>query len=152
MLLEEELMLSPPPPPPIPPPTHTAAVGDKVPADCRMLEINSASFRVDQSILTGESVSVSKDITAITDKRAVKQDMTNIIFSVYITPDSTTMGSLPQGTTISTGKARAIVVHTGSNTAIGDIHQSISNQETEKTPLKKKLDDFGDSLAKVSGP
>ena len=54
-----------------------------------------------------------------------------------------------KGTTISTGKAKAVVVQTGSNTAIGDIHNSITSQINEKTPLKQKLDDFGDSLAKV---
>lgn len=94
----------------------------------------SSSFRVDQSILTGESVSVSKDTAPISDPKAVKQDMTNICFS---------------GTTIATGKARAVVVQTGTNTAIGDIHKEISSQSSEKTPLKQKLDDFGDQLAKV---
>jgi P-type E1-E2 ATPase len=49
------------------------------------------------------------------------------------------------------GTARAIVVATGTKTAIGNIHASISltSQIDEKTPLKKKLDDFGDLLAKV---
>ncbi len=47
------------------------------------------------------------------------------------------------------GNARAIVVFTGQHTAIGDIHKSISSQISEKTPLKRKLDDFGDMLAKV---
>jgi Ca2+ transporting ATPase len=47
------------------------------------------------------------------------------------------------------GSARAIVVFTGQNTAIGDIHKSISSQISEKTPLKRKLDEFGDMLAKV---
>jgi cation transport ATPase len=47
------------------------------------------------------------------------------------------------------GSARAVVVYTGQNTAIGDIHKSISSQISEKTPLKRKLDDFGDMLAKV---
>lgn len=47
------------------------------------------------------------------------------------------------------GIARAIVVHTGERTAIGGIHKSISSQISEKTPLKRKLDDFGDMLAKV---
>ncbi|RIA97783.1 SERCA-type calcium-translocating P-type ATPase [Glomus cerebriforme] len=110
------------------------AVGDKVPADSRLLKIYSSSFRVDQAILTGESVSVNKDYEAINDPRAVKQDQKNILFS---------------GTTIVLGKGRAIVVKTGSSTAIGDIHKSISSQISEKTPLKRKLDDFGDLLAKV---
>jgi Ca2+ transporting ATPase len=112
----------------------SVVVGDKIPADCRLTEISSSSFRVDQSILTGESVSVSKDTGPISDPKAVKQDMTNILFS---------------GTTVAMGKAHAVVVKTGSNTAIGDIHKEISSQTEEKTPLKQKLDDFGDSLAKV---
>lgn len=110
------------------------AVGDKVPADCRLLSVSSGSFRVDQAILTGESVSVSKSVSEVKDPRAVKQDMTNMLFS---------------GTTVVNGNARAIVVFTGQRTAIGDIHKSISSQISEKTPLKRKLDDFGDMLAKV---
>ena len=41
------------------------------------------------------------------------------------------------------------MVKTGSETAIGEIQKDIASQESEKTPLKKKLDEFGDSLAKV---
>jgi len=54
-----------------------------------------------------------------------------------------------QGTTVVNGSARAIVTFTGQKTAIGHIHHSISQQISEKTPLKRKLDDFGDMLAKV---
>ncbi|KAN0141272.1 Ca-transporting ATPase [Lactarius tabidus] len=110
------------------------SVGDKIPADCRLLSVSSSSFRVDQAILTGESVSVSKSLGVIPDVKAVKQDMTNMLFT---------------GTTVVNGSARAIVVLTGQNTAIGDIHKSISSQISEKTPLKRKLDEFGDQLAKV---
>ena len=60
----------------------SVAVGDKVPADCRLLSISSSSFRVDQAILTGESVSVNKYLDAVPDLKAVKQDMTNMLFSV----------------------------------------------------------------------
>lgn len=112
----------------------SVAVGDRVPADCRLLTIQSNSFRVDQAILTGESQSVSKTTNAIQDPQAVKQDQINLIFS---------------GTTVVTGHATAIVVLTGASTAIGDIHESITAQISEPTPLKQKLNNFGDSLAKV---
>ena len=60
----------------------SVAVGDKVPADCRLLSISSTSLRVDQAILTGESISINKTVDVVTDPRAVKQDMTNMLFSV----------------------------------------------------------------------
>ncbi|EAW15894.1 calcium-transporting ATPase [Aspergillus fischeri NRRL 181] len=109
-------------------------VGDRVPADCRLLAIQSNSFRVDQAVLTGESESVSKDTRSIKDEQAVKQDQTNILFS---------------GTSVVNGHATAIVVLTGASTAIGGIHESITSQISEPTPLKQKLNDFGDMLAKV---
>lgn len=110
------------------------SVGNKIPADARLLSISSSSFRVDQAILTGESESVPKILDEVKDLQAVKQDMTNMLFS---------------GTTVVNGSGTAIVIYTGQRTAIGDIHQSISSQISEKTPLKRKLDDFGDLLAKV---
>lgn len=113
----------------------SVAVGDRIPADCRIVSIESNSFSVDQAILTGESESVGKDSTAVVkDDKAVLQDQVNMLFS---------------GTTVVTGRAKVIVVLTGSNTAIGDIHESITAQISEPTPLKQKLNDFGDSLAKV---
>jgi P-type Ca2+ transporter type 2A len=60
----------------------SVAVGDKIPADCRLLSVSSSSFRVDQAILTGESISVNKSIHVVPDPKAVKQDMTNMLFSV----------------------------------------------------------------------
>jgi len=110
------------------------AVGDRIPADCRVLSIQSNSFSVDQAILTGESESVAKDTKTINDLGAVKQDQVNMLFS---------------GTTVVNGHATALVVLTGGSTAIGDIHESITSQISDPTPLKQKLNDFGDMLAKV---
>ncbi|KIK06510.1 hypothetical protein K443DRAFT_129791 [Laccaria amethystina LaAM-08-1] len=112
----------------------SVAVGDKIPADCRLVSVSSSSFRIDQAILTGESTSVHKSVDVVSDEKAVKQDMANILFC---------------GTTVVNGNAKAVVVYTGEHTAIGDIHKSITSQISEKTPLKRKLDDFGDMLAKV---
>ena len=58
------------------------AVGDKVPADIRITTIYSTTIRIDQSLLTGESVSVIKHTDPIPDPRAVNQDKKNILFSV----------------------------------------------------------------------
>lgn len=112
----------------------SVAVGDKIPADSRIISISSASFTIDQALLTGESQSVSKSLAVVKDQDAVKQDMTNMLFS---------------GTTVVSGKAHAIVVATGSLTALGNIHTSITSQISEKTPLKQKVDEFGEQLAKV---
>ena len=112
----------------------TVAIGDRVPADSRILSIQSNAFSVDQSILTGESESVEKDNKVVKDQNAVKQDQINMLFS---------------GTTITTGHAHAVVVLTGSDTAIGDIQESITAQISQPTPLKEKLNEFGDMLAKV---
>ncbi|KAJ3305050.1 hypothetical protein HDU76_005085, partial [Blyttiomyces sp. JEL0837] len=111
------------------------SVGDKIPADCRLLHIVSSSFKVDQAILTGEPISVSKVADLVVkDTKAVKQDQKNILFS---------------GTTVTVGKATAVVVLTGTQTAIGSIHSEITSQTNEKTPLKQALDDFGDQLARI---
>ncbi|KAJ8042767.1 Calcium-transporting ATPase sarcoplasmic/endoplasmic reticulum type [Holothuria leucospilota] len=110
------------------------SVGDKIPADMRVINIKSTTLRVDQALLTGESVSVMKQIEEIPDPKAVNQDKKNILFS---------------GTNIAAGKCSGIVVCTGLNTEIGKIRTSMVETETEKTPLAQKLDEFGEQLSKV---
>lgn len=110
------------------------SVGDKVPADIRLVKIFSTTLRVDQSILTGESVSVIKHTEVVPDVRAVNQDKKNILFS---------------GTNIAAGKACGVVIGTGLDTAIGKIRTEMSETEEVKTPLQQKLDEFGEQLSKV---
>ncbi|CAM2707338.1 unnamed protein product [Rotaria socialis] len=110
------------------------AVGDKVPADIRITTIHSTTLRVDQSLLTGESVSVIKHTEPVGDARAVNQDKKNTLFS---------------GTNIASGKCRGIVVGTGLNTEIGKIQSVMADTEEEKTPLQQKLDEFSEQLSKV---
>ncbi|KAG7281138.1 hypothetical protein CRUP_032841, partial [Coryphaenoides rupestris] len=110
------------------------SVGDKVPADIRLVSIQSTTLRVDQSILTGESVSVIKHTDAVPDLRAVNQDKKNMLFS---------------GTNISSGRATGIAVATGVSTEIGKIRDQMVATEQEKTPLQQKLDEFGEQLSKV---
>ncbi|KAK7925654.1 hypothetical protein WMY93_007964 [Mugilogobius chulae] len=110
------------------------AVGDKVPADIRVTSIKSTTLRVDQSILTGESVSVIKHTDPVPDPRAVNQDKKNMLFS---------------GTNIAAGRAIGVVVATGVSTEIGKIRNQMASTEQEKTPLQQKLDEFGQQLSKV---
>ncbi|XP_065104431.2 sarcoplasmic/endoplasmic reticulum calcium ATPase 2 [Paramisgurnus dabryanus] len=110
------------------------AVGDKVPADIRLSAIKSTTLRVDQSILTGESVSVIKHTDPVPDPRAVNQDKKNMLFS---------------GTNIAAGKAVGVVVATGVHTEIGKIRDEMASTEQERTPLQQKLDEFGEQLSKV---
>jgi len=110
------------------------SVGDKIPADMRLFSILSTTLRIDQSILTGESVSVIKHTDAVPDRKAVNQDKKNILFS---------------GTNVAAGKARGVVVGTGLNTAIGKIRTEMAETETMATPLQQKLDEFSEQLSKV---
>lgn len=110
------------------------AVGNQIPADIRLVEVYSNMLRVDQSVLTGESNSVVKTTKTVGNPKAVYQDKICILFS---------------GTMVTSGRARGIVVGTGSNTAIGKIRDAMSDQDDVVTPLKAKLDEFGTLLSKI---
>jgi len=113
-------------------------VGDKIPADVRVGKLLTTTLRADESALTGESATVLKqhEILEATGETLQISAKKNMLFS---------------GTTISGGRARCIVISTGMKTEIGQIQQAVTDEEDEKTPLKKKLDEFGDMLAKVIG-
>ena len=113
------------------------SVGDRVPADCRICEVISTTLRADQAILNGESVEAIKHADSLSAKETQSETFSsNCIFS---------------GTAIVYGKARCVVVKTGSETEIGNIERGVREQEETKTPLQIKLDDFGDQLSKWIG-
>jgi calcium-translocating P-type ATPase len=109
------------------------AVGSRVPADLRIINLLSTTVRVDQALLTGESLEIMKHTDVVTSGERFPR---NLMFS---------------GTNVTYGKARAVVVATGSKTEIGTIEQEVREAEEEKTPLQQKLDEFSELLAKVIG-
>lgn len=115
-------------------------VGDKIPADCRVAVLETTTLRVEQMALTGESVTVMKQIEPIAEKSCEIQSKINMLFS---------------GTTVSNGHCLALVTSIGMETEIGKIQEQISEaaaaRAEEKTPLKQKLDDFSDLLQWLIG-
>jgi P-type Ca2+ transporter type 2C len=114
-------------------------IGANVPADIRLLELNSVSFQIEEAPLTGESVSVNKTVKTL-DKSGgdILQEQRNMIFS---------------STIVNYGSATGVVAFTGMNTAIGRVQEEVKKaaEEEEDTPLKQKLDDFGEKLSYLIG-
>ena len=106
--------------------------GDYVSADGRILE--SHSIQVNESSLTGESVSVLKIKEPLLQENLALGDRTNIVFS---------------GSFVTYGRAVAVVTQTGMNTEIGKIAQLLDTAKEKKTPLQASLDEFGKKLAIV---
>lgn len=99
----------------------TLEAGDKVPADARI--INASFAKCDESILTGESVSASKDEEVIKSDVAISERK-NMVYS---------------GTVLTTGKVEAIVVKTGMNTELGKIASTVDTDVEPITPLQLKV-------------
>ncbi|POM75067.1 Calcium-transporting ATPase 1, endoplasmic reticulum-type, partial [Phytophthora palmivora] len=112
-------------------------VGDKVPADLRLLSMKTTAIRVEQAQMTGESTSVNKDIDALPQgTENIIQAKTNMLFAA---------------TVVVNGLGNGVVTQVGMKTEIGKIQQSVqdASKEEEDTPLSKKLDEFGEQLSKV---
>ena len=110
-------------------------VGDKVPADVRIMKFKTTTFKTDEGSLTGESETVLKHLELVA-KDARIQSKLNMMFS---------------GTTVSNGGAIGVVTATGMRTEIGKIQANVTEakEDEEKTPLGQKIDAFGEQLARV---
>ena len=98
--------------------------GDKVPADVRLLQIRE--LQIDESALTGESVSAEKRIATL-DVATVLGDRCNMAYS---------------STLVTYGSGLGVVVETGDRTEIGLINRMIASATELETPLTKKISQF----------
>ncbi len=107
--------------------------GDAVPADCRILE--SASLKIEEAALTGESVPVNKMINILSLKADEKEvplgDRKNMAY---------------MGSTVVYGRGRAVVVATGMDTEMGKIADAITQTQEGETPLQIKLNQLSKLL------
>ena len=106
------------------------SAGDKIPADCRLVE--STSLRVDESALTGESFPVKKDSELeIADEKTPLAERANMIYS---------------GTFITEGHCKAIVSSVGDSTEFGKIASELTGADKSSTPLQEKLARLGKTI------
>ena len=105
--------------------------GDYIPADGRVLE--SASLKVDESALTGESIGVDKISAPLTGELPLG-DRRNMVFS---------------GSYVTYGRGVFLVTGIGMNTEVGKIAGLLKNTLEKKTPLQINLDRFGKKLSMI---
>ena len=104
--------------------------GNMVPADARLL--TATGLKIDESSLTGESVSVEKMAEKVFPESTPLGDRTNMVYSSSI---------------VTAGHGTAVITNTGMNTEVGKIANMILTTEQVETPLQKRLAEAGKILA-----
>ncbi len=105
------------------------ASGDRVPADLRI--VGCRNLRVDESLLTGESVTAAKSLDAVAAE-VVLAERSCMLYS---------------GSLVASGHATALVVATGAQTELGSISAMIADVEAVSTPLVRQIAEFSKWLA-----
>ena len=105
--------------------------GDRIPADCRLVEV--VSLKVDEASLTGESIPVQKQADALKEE--------------FLLAERKNMAYM--GTVATYGRGRAVVTGTGMLTEMGKIAKLIQSARKEPTPLQKQLKVFGKNLGLI---
>ncbi|MDQ1363819.1 MAG: P-type Ca2+ transporter type, partial [Pseudomonadota bacterium] len=108
--------------------------GDKVPADLRLLE--AFNLRVDESLLSGESLPEQKNADAVLDENTLLSDRVNMAFS---------------GTLVVSGRALGVVVATGLHTELGHIARDVLGSTHAKPPLLQRMEKFTFRLTGMMG-
>ncbi|MDY2841051.1 MAG: calcium-translocating P-type ATPase, PMCA-type [Candidatus Borkfalkiaceae bacterium] len=106
--------------------------GDKIVADGRLIE--SESLSVDESALTGESVSGRKDGSVVLPAGTPLAERRNCVYS---------------GTFVASGRGKMIVTAVGDRTEIGTIAGELSKNKDTDTPLGQKLSKLGKTVSAV---
>jgi P-type Ca2+ transporter type 2C len=109
--------------------------GNLVPADLRLHDV--AQLRVDESALTGESVTVQKQHKALDDAGADELPLGDRLNMAY------------KGTLITHGRGAGLVVATGLQTQLGQVAALLQGAPSKDTPLQQRLADFGKRLSVV---
>ncbi len=107
--------------------------GNAIPADGSLVE--SANLRVQESILTGESEPVEKSLESIHKEHPALGDQHNRVF---------------MGTVVTYGRGTIVITETGMQTELGKIAEMIQSVGQEQTPLQRRLDQLGKTLAIVA--
>ena len=108
--------------------------GDRVPADMRLLTENN--LEIDESLLTGESLSITKNADVILDEETVLADRQNMVFA---------------GSLVVRGRAHAVVVTTALLTELGNIAASVLGKSSGKAPLLVRMETFTHRVAIIVG-
>lgn len=110
--------------------------GDSVPADGRLLE--SASLKIEEAALTGESVPVTKTM-----------ELLGLAPGQGEVPLADRKNMCYMGSTVVYGRGRAVITATGMQTEMGKIAGALAGTEDEQTPLQRRLDELGRTLSKL---
>ncbi|XP_009705010.1 PREDICTED: calcium-transporting ATPase type 2C member 2, partial [Cariama cristata] len=108
------------------------SVGDRVPADLRLIEVTD--LLVDESSFTGEAEPCNKTDSALLEAGDITT-LSNVVF---------------MGTLVRYGKGKGVVIGTGENSQFGEVFKMMQAEETPKTPLQKSMDRLGKQLTLFS--
>ena len=125
------------------------ATGDRVPADCRV--VDSVELRIDESSLTGENHPVSKSAEAMKNLALQPDDTASQLHNSNTTIPLTQQHNIIfAGTLVNAGRGRALVIAVGGRTEFGKVAKELQEVTSRKSPLQVKIDELGQRLALLS--